>query len=179
MTKDNFPSPLSMPFDEWVKLLPKVKLSEMTCTEKLSFIRNACYGINDMTSGQCRDEMNDEWYGKVLAVIKDCGFDASAIEIIDWNSIKDVADNCDEICYKLKISLIQFIKANGAGIFLRNRSFCNNRISINSLSIRKSIKSSLGRKLMKCSMKKIRCSGSLRLWKFLIWFLPLYLQHRI
>jgi hypothetical protein len=42
-----------MPFDEWVKLLPKVKLSEMTYTEKLSFIRNACYDINDMTSGQC------------------------------------------------------------------------------------------------------------------------------
>lgn len=46
--------------------------------------------------------MNDEWYGKVLAVMKDCGFDTAAIEIIDWNNIKDVADNCDEICYKVE-----------------------------------------------------------------------------
>jgi hypothetical protein len=76
--------------------------------------------------------MNDEWYGKVLAVIKDCGFDASAIEIIDWNNIKDIADNCDEICYKIEDILNSIIKANGEGIFLRNRSFCNNRISINS-----------------------------------------------
>ncbi len=67
--------------------------------------------------------MNDEWYGKVLAVIKDCGFDASAIEIIDWNNIKDVADNWLKFAIKLKISLIQSSKRMGKGYFCGTNHF--------------------------------------------------------
>ena len=101
------PSPLSMPFEEWVKLLPKVKLSEMTYIEKLAFIRDACYDIAyDMISGQFQDQMNDKWYGTVLAVMKDCGFDTGPIENVDWNNISEIVPGINNICGEVEKILI-------------------------------------------------------------------------
>ena len=97
-----------MPFDEWVKLLPKVNLSEMTYIEKLAFIRDGCYYITyDMTSGQLKYQMNDEWYGKLLAVMKDCGFDTAPIENVDWNNIDEIVPGCNKICDETENALRQ------------------------------------------------------------------------
>ena len=93
------PSTFLRPFEEWAKLLPKIKLSEMTHAEKLKFIRDGCYDIAyDMTSGQLKDQMNDEWYGKLLAVMQDCGFDTAPIENVDWNNINKIVPGCNKIC---------------------------------------------------------------------------------
>lgn len=103
---DELRSPIFRPFEQQTKLLPEIKLSEMTHTEKLKFIRDGCYDIAyDMTSGQLQEQMNDEWYGKLLAVMKDCGFDTASIENVDWNNIKEIVPGCNKICNDVENAL--------------------------------------------------------------------------
>ncbi|WP_406041335.1 hypothetical protein [Succinimonas sp.] len=104
---DELPSPLSMPIEKWVELLPKVKLSEMTYIKKLSVVRDACLDITyDMVYGHFKYQMNDKWYQTVLAVMRDCGFDTSSIETVDWNHLEAIVPTCDEICAKAEKILI-------------------------------------------------------------------------
>lgn len=42
-------------------------------------------------SGQFKRWMNDEWYGILLRLIRDCGYDTSSVENPNWKKIENVA----------------------------------------------------------------------------------------
>ena len=57
-----------------IKSLPKVKYSSLTEREKLWMAYNHSYTVcEDFPCGQFAEWMNDQWYGILLRLLKDCG----------------------------------------------------------------------------------------------------------
>ena len=57
-----------------IKSLPKVKYSSLTEREKLWMAYNFSYTVcEDFPCGQFAEWMNDQWYGILLRLLKDCG----------------------------------------------------------------------------------------------------------
>ena len=103
-----------MNWEERINSLEKVKYAEMTELEKLAALREACMDIcYDMINGHCRYQMNNDWYGKVLKIMSDCGYDTSEIKEADWNNLQNVAFICQEVLSSVEKNFTAFRKMQG------------------------------------------------------------------
>ena len=82
-----------------IKSLPKVKYSSLTEREKLWMAYNFSYTVcEDFPCGQFAEWMNDQWYGILLRLLKDCGYDTSKVEHVNWKKIKKVVPYFSHFC---------------------------------------------------------------------------------
>ena len=82
-----------------IKSLPKVKYSSLTEREKLWMAYNFSYTVcEDFPCGQFAEWMNDQWYGILLRLLKDCGYDTSKVEHVNWKKIKKVVPYFSHVC---------------------------------------------------------------------------------
>ncbi|MCR4554329.1 MAG: hypothetical protein K5752_05360 [Succinivibrionaceae bacterium] len=79
--------------------MPKVKYSSLTEREKLWMVYNHSYTVcEDFPCGQFAEWMNDQWYGILLRLLKDCGYDTSKVEHVNWKKIKRVVPYFSHFC---------------------------------------------------------------------------------
>ena len=72
-----------------IKSLPKVKYSSLTEREKLWMAYNFSYTVcEDFPCGQFAEWMNDQWYGILLRLLKDCGAQMCMIVLMTQNHLK-------------------------------------------------------------------------------------------
>lgn len=118
---------MCMNWEERLNSLEKVKYAEMTELEKLAALREACMDIcYDMINGHCRYQMNNDWYGKVLKIMSDCGYDTSEIKEADWNNLQNVAFVCQEVLSSVEKKLYSVPRNS------RGRVLCIQQIIFNS-----------------------------------------------
>ncbi len=87
-----------LPFFSDRPKLPKVKYSTMTEGERLWLARDTGYIlVEEIYSGIYKFYKTNVWYDPLLKVVKDLGYDTSALQITDWNDIEDVVLKFDEI----------------------------------------------------------------------------------
>lgn len=93
---------MKMTLIDWCNSKPKVKYSDLNYAEKVLTARNASESfIYDISDGHLLERANDEWYGKLLYLLRDLGYDTSDLEDIDWNRISDKSQRMYEICCEL------------------------------------------------------------------------------
>ena len=64
--------------------------SELTEYQKIRAARSACFEFSeDMICGRYKSQMNSEWYGMLLRLLNDLGYDTSEVKEIDWNNIPE------------------------------------------------------------------------------------------
>ena len=103
-----------MNWEERLNSLEKVKYAEMTEFEKIATLRDACIDIcYDMINGYCRYQMNNDWYGKVLKIMSDCGYNTSEIKEVDWNNLQNVAFVCQGVLSDIEKNFRIFRKMPG------------------------------------------------------------------
>lgn len=89
---------MKMSLIDWCNSQPKVKYSELSYAEKIWTARDACESfIEDMVYGQFPERTNDEWYGKLLYILKDLGYDISDLKNIEWNHMSDKSQRMYDI----------------------------------------------------------------------------------
>ena len=83
--------------------------SELTEYQKTRAARSACFEFSeDMIRGRYKSQMNSEWYGMLLRLLNDLGYDTSKVKDIDWNNIpEEYADQFDNIACELENVLHQ------------------------------------------------------------------------
>lgn len=90
-------------FYERLKSLPKVKYSTLTESEKLYMAHDFSTTVTEEWScGQFTFRMNDEWYGILLRLIRDCGYDTSSVENPNWKKIEEIIPFFYDIVCKLE-----------------------------------------------------------------------------
>ena len=91
-----------MSFKDWVETLPKVKYSELSEYEKMAVAMYSCQALyEDMPYGQFKSRMNSNWYGTLLRLLSEIGYDTEPIKDIDWNDFGKNADYCRQITLEL------------------------------------------------------------------------------
>lgn len=104
-----------MTFKDWLEALPKVKYSELSEYKKMAAAINGCLALyEDMQDGQFPFRKNDKWYGTLLRLISDLGYDVEPIREIDWY---DFSKNAD-FCYHVALDLEHKISDEGQAGFL-------------------------------------------------------------
>lgn len=64
--------------------------SELTEYQKTRAAMSACFEFSeDMICGRYKSQMNSEWYGMLLRLLNDLGYDTSKVKEIDWDNIPD------------------------------------------------------------------------------------------
>lgn len=78
--------------------------SELTQYQKIRAAMSACFEFSeDMCRGRYKDQMNSEWYTKLLRLLNDLGYDTSNVKIINWKNIpKDYVTFFDKIGRELE-----------------------------------------------------------------------------
>ncbi len=91
-------------FSRFKNSLPKVSYSSLNVYEKAWMAYDAILDITiDMIDGDFPEKMNEKWYGVVLRLIKDLGFDITPLrmEFVDWDDHQNVCYIYDEIAPKI------------------------------------------------------------------------------
>ena len=64
--------------------------SELTEYQKTRAAMSAYFEFSeDMICGRYKSQMNSEWYGMLLRLLNDLGYDTSEVKEIDWNNIPE------------------------------------------------------------------------------------------
>ena len=101
--------------------------SELTYIEKVSAAYSACMLFSeDLTRGLWKECQNDEWYGKLLMLLKDLKYDVSSVEHIDWNN----ASQYEQFFYKIGYELCDILHSDQYRNAKRRRGLILNRIIV-------------------------------------------------
>lgn len=96
-----------MTLKHWIEAQPKVKYSELSEYEKMAVAMYSCQTLyEDMPHGQFKSRMNSKWYGTLLRLLSDIGYDTEPIKDIDWNDFSKNADYCRQITLELYHKII-------------------------------------------------------------------------
>ena len=96
-----------MSFKDGVEMQPKVKYSELSEYEKMAVAMYSCQALyEDMPNGQFKSRMNSKWYGTLLRLLSEIGYDTEPIKDIDWNDFGKNADYCRQITLELYHKII-------------------------------------------------------------------------